>query len=161
MTQDSPQAAREKLNAMYDALEKDWILTQNTDYSDTERLFWFARKDQKNPETVKLAACNAVSAWKKLDEHVKNPGPKEPGLNREARLFQAKNIDLQIQELFKRQDALLDPLMVDLDKKTTEELVALHAELPRGFHRSELQTMINRKTGKNHLAGLDISGAKR
>lgn len=161
MTQDYQQAAREKLKAMYEALEKDWILTQNTDYSDTERMFWFARKDQKNPETVKFAACNAVSAWRQLDGHVKAPGPKEPELNRAARLYQARIIDEQIKALIQRQDALLDPLMADMDKKSIRELVELHAEMPSGFHRSELQTMINRKSGINPLAGLDISGVKR
>lgn len=161
MTQDYQKAAREKLNAMYEALEKDWILTQNTDFSDTERLFWFARKDQKNPETVKFAACNAVSAWTQLDAHVKNPGPKEPELNREARLYQARMIDEQVKALIQRQDALLDPLMVDMDKKSIPELVELHAAMPSSFHRSELQTMINRKSGINPLAGLDISGVKR
>lgn len=161
MPQDSQQSPREKLNAMYEALEKDWILTLNTDYSDTERLFWFARKDQKNPETVKFAACNAVTAWKKLDDHVKSPGPKEPELNREARLYQARLIDEQVKALIERQDALLDPLMVDMDKKSIPELVELHAVMPSSFHRSELKTMINRKSGINPLAGLDISGVKR
>lgn len=161
MSEQSKKSAGEQANAVYEALEKDWLLTMNTDYSDTERLFWFASKDQKNPKTLKFAACNGVTAWNKLAEHLENPGPAEPELNRAARLHQARIIDEQIKSLIQRQDALLDPLMADMDKKSIRELVELHAEMPSGFHRSELQNMINRKSGINPLAGLDISGIKR
>lgn len=138
----------------FEVLEKDWQLTISSNYSDTERLFWFARVDADGrQETVKLPGSDAGVAWAKLAQHVKNPGPKEPELNRAARLHQARVIEAELAALQQKQDDLLAPLMVGLDKLSDAELVALLDELPKGFHRTELQTMINQRTGKNRLAG--------
>lgn len=146
----------------YESLQKDWLLTITSEYSDTERLYWFARTDdQGKQETVKIPAINGRIAWEKLGEHVKNPGSSEPDLNRAARLHQARLIEAQLGSLLQRQEELLAPLMAGLEKLSITELTCLRDELPKSFHRAELQTIINQKSGINPLAGLDISGVKR
>lgn len=138
----------------FDELEKEWQLTINSNYSDTERLFWFARVDDNGrQETVKLPGSDAGVAWARLAQHVKNPGLKEPELNRAARLHQARVIEAEIASLQQKQDDLLDPLMVGLDKLSDAELAALRDELPKGFHRTELQTMINQRKDNKRLSG--------
>lgn len=79
--------------------------------------------------------------------------PPPPPLNAKqvADLARAKELDRQIDLLMIEQDKLLEPIAIDLmamifaakpgDRAKLETLVYL---LPRGFHRSELVTALNK-----------------
>ncbi|MBI6883072.1 hypothetical protein [Pseudomonas putida] len=144
----SSELAKKLSRDEFDALEREWMTTITTAYSGTEQLYWFARKGINDLPAVKIPAKTAGEAWYRLNENIKNSGPVEPELSREARLFQAADLERQIQMLHEKQDALLHPLVQNLNSKSDLELSQLAQELPSGFYRTEVTTLINKRKSR-------------
>ena len=74
--------------------------------------------------------------------------------NYEDAIAKAKDIEARIQELYRQQDELLEPLCVDaIASDDPNRILELAAALPRGFHRTELMTAHNGRLADPSYSG--------
>lgn len=60
----------------------------------------------------------------------------------------AHEVQAKIDALYAEIDILLDPVLANAATMTPNELVELIDVLPRGFHRTELRTILNNRNAK-------------
>lgn len=126
-------------------LEKYWLMTQATDYSETKRTYWFARK--RDSLTVKIPAGNATEAWYALSQ-IEDPENYEFAPDEEARLFKARGIQERIEALQDEMLGLLEPTLESLKDRSIEELSALMDKMPTRESRVTVQIALITRRGE-------------